>query len=118
MLRACFLAIVVALTALAGGCAGVGYRVNGALDDGPETFSGSLTKYLDRTGGIEIQSTKGLYCNGPITYSDMSRGMGTLKCRDGQVGRFDIEFYGGTGRGSGEIGERKIAFTVSVTAAP
>lgn len=111
-------ALAIGLVIATAGCAGVGYRVNGALDDGPETFSGSLTKYLDRTGGIEIQSTKGLYCNGPITYSDMSRGMGTLKCRDGQTGRFNIEFYGGTGRGSGEIGERKIAFTVSVTAAP
>lgn len=111
-------AITVLLALTVTSCAGVGYRVNGSLDEGPESFSGSLTKYLDRTGGIEIQSTKGLWCNGSITYSDMSHGMGTLKCRNGQVGRFDIEFYGGTGRGSGEIGERKFAFTASVNATP
>lgn len=99
-------------------CAGVGYRVNGSLDEGPELFSGTLVKYLDRTGSIEVRSTKGLWCSGPITYADMSRGTGALKCRDGQTGSLDVEFYGSTGRGSGEIGSRRFAFTVSVTANP
>lgn len=111
-------AIVVLSALVVTSCAGTGYRVNGSLDEGPESFSGSLTRLINRTGEIEIQSTKGLWCNGPITYPDMSHGTGTLKCRNGQVGRFDVEFYSGTGRGSGEIGERKIAFTVSVSAAP
>lgn len=111
-------AFAVGLVIAVAGCAGVGYRVTGAVEEGPETFSGTITRLLDRSGEMEIQSTKGLWCRGPITYHEKSSGKGTLQCRNGEAGTFTFEVYGGTGRGSGEIAGRKIAFTASVNAAP
>lgn len=75
--------------------------VRGNVDGSDETFSGSATGRLSRTGTLQITSSRGTTCTGNFVYTWRYYGRGAFTCSDGRSGPFEFVStgLGGTGRG-------------------
>ncbi len=100
---------VVALLGL--GACSMTLPVQGALEDGTETFSGSATGYSDGGGTLTLTTTKGRSCSGKFVYVTRREGEGTFTCNDGQSGPFSFVSTGTSGTGTGRIGGKPFTFT-------
>jgi hypothetical protein len=98
------------LATIVGGCS-VTRPVQGSLEDGSETFTGSATGYMDHSGTLTINSNKGLSCSGTFVYVTSREGSGTFNCTNGQSGPFQFVSAGTHGTGTGRIGGRPFTFT-------
>jgi hypothetical protein len=85
--------------------------VQGSIEDGSETFSGSATGYMDGGGNLALTSNKGLTCTGTFVYVTRRNGAGTFNCSNGQSGPFEFVSTGARGTGTGRIGTRPLTFT-------
>lgn len=85
--------------------------VQGAMEDGTETFTGSATGYMDGGGTLQITSNKGLACSGQFVYETRRNGSGTFNCTNGQSGPFQFVSTGTRGTGTGRLGGRPFTFT-------
>ncbi len=85
--------------------------VHGQTEAGDETFSGSATGYLDRSGTMTIQSNRGITCAGEFVYVNAREGQGTFRCSDGRSGPFTFVSTGLHGTGTGRLGDRRFTFT-------
>lgn len=103
-------ASVAAILGLASGCS-LTLPVRGATEAGDETFSGTATGYLDRSGTLTIQSDKGTSCTGEFVYVTSREGRGTFSCSDGRSGPFDFVSTGSHGTGTGRLGGQRFTFT-------
>lgn len=85
--------------------------VQGSLEEGDETFSGTATGYMDGGGNLQIASTRGLSCSGTFVYVTPRAGRGTFTCTNGLSGPFEFVSTGSRGTGTGRIGDRRFTFT-------
>lgn len=100
-----------ALIASSIGACSMTLPVQGSIEDGSETFTGSATGYMDGGGTLTISSNKGLSCAGTFVYVTRRNGSGTFNCNNGQSGPFDFVSTGTRGTGTGRIGTRPFTFT-------
>lgn len=108
MKRSLFALVFVALGL---GACSMTLPVQGSIEDGSETFTGSATGYMDGGGKLEIMSNKGLSCSGTFVYVTSRNGRGTFTCANGQSGPFEFVSTGTRGTGTGRIGSRPFTFT-------
>jgi hypothetical protein len=94
-------------------CAGCSLTlgVNGQFQDGSETFTGNATGYVNRSGTLEITSSKGAVCKGTFVYVGPRDGRGTFTCNDGRSGPFEFVSTGSSGTGTGQLGGKPFTFT-------
>jgi hypothetical protein len=85
--------------------------VTGQVSDTDETFTGSATGYMDRSGTLEIRSNKGTVCSGNFVYTSAREGEGVFRCADGRTGPFKFVSTGMRGLGHGTIGGKQFTFT-------
>lgn len=85
--------------------------VQGQMETGEETFIGTATGYLDRSGVLEVTSNKGLKCSGDFVYVTSREGRGVFRCSDGRSGPFEFVSTGTRGNGTGVIGGQRFTFT-------
>lgn len=85
--------------------------VQGATEDGAETFKGSATGYMDGGGTLQLTSSKGRVCSGRFVYVTRRNGEGTFTCNDGKSGPFEFVSTGTSGTGTGRIGGERFTFT-------
>ena len=95
---------------LLAGC-GMTLPVQGQLESGKETFTGSATGYLDRSGDLTIVSSGGTTCTGDFVYTSRRRGEGVFQCSDGRSGPFSFVSTGMSGTGTGRLGGENFTFT-------
>jgi len=100
--------VVLAMTL--SGCS-VTRPVQGAMEDGQETFTGTATGYTDGSGNLQVTSNRGLACSGTFVLVTARNGSGTFNCNNGQSGPFDFVTTGSRGTGNGRIGQRRFTFT-------
>lgn len=100
------LLIVVFLTACS-----ITLPVRGNVQGSKETFSGSATGHIDRSGELTIYSSKGVKCSGTFVYVSMREGEGTFTCDDGRTGPFTFVSTGRKGTGHGTLGNQNFTFT-------
>lgn len=91
------------------GCS-VSAPVRGQVGTTGETFSGTVTGYMDRTGDFTITSNRGAVCTGPYFFVNQRQGSGTFTCSDGRTGPFDFVSTGRRGTGSGRLGDQPVTF--------
>lgn len=101
------------IIALACGLAACSFTlpVNGTMEDGLETFSGTTSGGGDRSGTLNIMSNKGLSCHGDWAYTSERTGRGIFICTNGLSGPFEFTSAGRHGNGVGRIGGRRFVFT-------
>lgn len=104
------LVAAVAIAICLGGCS-VTSGVQGASDDGHETFTGSATGYMDGSGVLQIHTSEGRTCTGNFVYINGRQGQGTFACSDGQGGPFSFVSTGTHGTGTGRLGGKPFSFT-------
>jgi len=85
--------------------------VQGQMQGSPETFTGTATGYLNRSGILEVKTTSGAICKGKFVYIDSRQGNGVFTCNDGRNGPFEFTSTGRSGLGVGSLGDRKLTFT-------
>ena len=100
--------IVVALSLA--GCS-MTLPVRGTVQGSPETFTGTATGYMDRSGDLTIVTTTGTTCQGNFVYVTSRRGEGVFTCDDGRSGPFDFVSTGTRGTGKGSLGDQQFTFT-------
>lgn len=107
-----FAAVILALSLAAplAACS-VTLGVQGGMEDGDETFTGTATGYLDASGTLRITSSKGTTCTGGFVYVNSRQGQGTFMCSDGRSGPFQFVSTGTHGTGTGRLGGRAFTFT-------
>jgi hypothetical protein len=82
------------------------------MEDGSETFTGSMTGYMDGTGTMSIVSNKGLSCTGNWSFIVRpTYGRGIFRCSDGTGGPFEFNGNGNHGTGNGRLVDRQFTFT-------
>jgi hypothetical protein len=84
--------------------------LQGSMEDGSETFTGTATRYVDGGATIAITGNKGLSCTGLLVYQSKRGGRGTFNCSNGQSGPFEFVSTGTAGSGTGHIGSRPFTF--------
>ncbi len=77
-----------------GGCAMIGGPVTGQLEDGSETFHGTITETIG-PGKLTLMTSTGALCEGGFEqYPDADKNYtdvrGTMSCSDGRSGTFHI----------------------------
>jgi hypothetical protein len=76
-----------------GGCAMIGGPVTGQLEDGSETFQGTITGKIGQST-LTIDTSTGATCQGAFVQYPASQGYanvrGTMSCSDGRSGTFHI----------------------------
>lgn len=85
--------------------------LQGAADDGSETFSGKTTGYTDGSGVLSLTSSKGRSCTGEFVYVTQREGRGTFRCADGAGGSFTFVSAGKHGTGVGSLGGKRFTFS-------
>lgn len=85
--------------------------VQGRVQNSTETFTGTATGYLDRSGLLQITSTTGTVCKGDFVYTSGRRGEGVFNCDDGRSGPFQFVSTGMRGTGYGDLGGQRFTFT-------
>lgn len=101
---------LIAAAALLAGCS-MTLPLQGSLEEGDETFSGTATGHSDGGGTLQIESNRGLSCRGTFVYVTSRNGRGTFNCSNGMSGPFDFVSTGTRGTGAGRIGGRRFTFT-------
>ena len=99
------------LLVLVTGACSMTLPVQGSIEDGSESFTGSATGYMDGGGTLTISSNKGMSCSGTFVYVTHRDGKGTFNCNNGQSGPFEFVSTGTRGTGTGRIGNRPFTFT-------
>ena len=104
------LIVVFALTGLLACSLTVGVR--GQLEDGSETFKGSVTGHSNHSGEIHMDSSKpGVTLDGEFVFATRREGSGVIKTSDGRVGKFTFVSTGRNGNGFGDLGGKRFVFT-------
>jgi len=103
--------IAVALAACILQACSITLPVQGRVQNSTETFTGTATGYLDRSGNLRITSTKGTVCSGDFVYTSSSHGEGVFSCDDGRSGPFQFASTGMRGTGYGDLGGQRFTFT-------
>lgn len=85
--------------------------VQGQTQHSRETFTGTATGYLDRSGVISIANNKGTTCDGNFIYTKQREGKGTFTCSDGRSGPFEFVSAGKHGTGTADLSGEKFVFT-------
>lgn len=85
--------------------------VTGATEDGTERFYGSATGYMDGSGTITLDSSKGTKVVGNFVYINRRQGEGIFRCDDGRTGPFTFVSTGNRGTGTGRLGNQYFTFT-------
>ena len=85
--------------------------VRGQVQNSDETFTGSATGYMDRSGNLSITSSKGTVCSGDFVYVTLRTGEGVFTCNDGRSGPFRFVSTGSRGTGYGSLGGQNLTFT-------
>jgi len=88
--------------------------VGGNVDGTGESFTGSATGYLDRSGLLTVTASSGVTCSGRFVYVTRRYGQGDMTCSDGRAGSFDFVSNGLSGFGRGSIGGQPIHFTFGI----
>lgn len=102
-------AVLATLTPLAG-CS-MTLAVQGQVQNTAETFTGSATGYMDRSGNLQIQSNNAASCTGNFVYATSREGEGVFTCSDGRSGPFHFVSTGSRGTGYGALGGQNFTFT-------
>ena len=90
--------------------------VRGQLEDGSETFKGSVTGHSNRSGEIHMDSSKpGVTLDGEFVFATRREGSGVIKTSDGRVGKFTFVSTGRNGNGFGDLGGKRFVFTFGGT---
>ena len=87
------------------GCSTTSLR--GQIQNGNETFTGTVRRYIDGTSKLTMVSSKGAKCTG---YFNRKR-EGLFTCDDGRSGSFEIVSTGGKKTGEGDLGGQHFTFT-------
>tara|TARA_B100001057_G_C22645799_1_gene870031 strand:- start:196 stop:513 length:318 start_codon:yes stop_codon:yes gene_type:complete len=82
--------------------------VNGQMEDGSDSFTGSATGYMSGGGNLTIKTKKGITCEGNFVYVSRRHGEGIFTCEDGRSGPFQFVSTGGTG--TGRLGNSNFTF--------
>ncbi len=85
--------------------------VRGSVDTTGETFTGTATGRLDRSGTLTLVSSKGVTCRGDFVYVNSRQGNGTVVCDDKRAGPFDFNSTGSRGTGVARLGRDTAVFT-------
>lgn len=86
--------------------------VRGQLEDGSETFKGSVTGHSNRSGEIHMDSSKpGVTLDGEFVFATKREGSGVIRTSDGRVGKFTFVSTGRNGNGYGDLGGKKFVFS-------
>jgi hypothetical protein len=85
--------------------------VTGSTEDGSERFYGSATGYMDGSGTITLESSKGTKVLGNFVYINRRQGEGVFRCDDGRTGPFTFVSTGNRGTGTGRLGNQYFTFT-------
>ena len=85
--------------------------VNGQMEDGSESFTGSATGYMSGSGDLTIKTDKGITCKGNFVYVSRRHGEGIFTCEDGRSGPFEFVSTGSSGTGTGRLGNSYFTFT-------
>ncbi|SMF82113.1 hypothetical protein SAMN06265365_14230 [Tistlia consotensis] len=85
--------------------------VKGQLESGKETFTGTATGYMDRSGDLTVTTSSGTLCSGTFVYTTPRKGEGVFNCDDGRSGPFTFVSTGHRGTGTGHLGDDKFTFT-------
>lgn len=100
----------IALSLLASACS-MTLPVEGTVQGSDETFSGTATGYIDRSGVLTIVTSEGATCEGDFVYVTSRQGEGVFTCDDGRSGPFTFVSTGTRGTGSGDLGGERFTFT-------
>jgi len=102
---------ILLLALLLSGCS-VTLPVDGTMEDGDETFTGTTTGYADGSGTLTVVSNKNLRCEGNWSYvARPTYGRGIFRCNNGKSGPFEFNGAGQHGTGIGRLGNRRFTFT-------
>ncbi|MFT3732844.1 MAG: hypothetical protein QM780_15725 [Hyphomicrobium sp.] len=85
--------------------------VQGVVDGGKETMTGTATGYTNGAGTLEIKTSKGTTCKGNFVYVTPRQGSGVFNCDDGRSGPFQFVSTGSQGTGTGTFGGQSFTFT-------
>ena len=103
-------ALVILMSAAVGGCS-LTLPVQGQMNGGEGSFTGSATGYGDGSGTLTIVSNTGIQCEGVFVYLTRRTGRGTFHCGKGLSGPFEFVSTGTRGTGTGTLGRRPFTFT-------
>ena len=85
--------------------------VRGFIQNSSETFTGTTTGYLDRSGKLTVITSDGTTCNGDFVYVTPRTGEGVFHCNDGRSGPFQFASTGLHGTGNGKLADKTFIFT-------
>jgi hypothetical protein len=85
--------------------------VQGVVDGGAETMTGTATGYTNGAGTLEVKTSKGTTCKGNFVYVTPRQGSGVFNCDDGRSGPFQFVSTGTQGTGTGTFGGKSFTFT-------
>ena len=110
MLRLTTWLVAAGLTLVGAACSVTG-TVDGTMEDGSETFQGTVTGYMDRSGILQVSSNRGAQCKGTWLFVTDRLGRGTFRCEDGRSGPFEFVSTGSHGTGTGRLADKRFTFT-------
>src|ERR1700676_963510 len=97
------LALLCALAIALSACS-VTVPVRGEIQNVNETFAGTTTGYMDRSGILTVICSKGASCTGDWVLETSRTGAGVFRCNDGRSGPFQFVSTGRHGNGQGSLG--------------
>lgn len=103
--------ITIALTAILVSACSMTLPVKGTVQNTNETFTGTATGYIDRSGVLTIVTSEGATCDGDFVYVTSRQGEGVFTCDDGRSGPFQFVSTGTKGTGHGDLGGERFTFT-------
>ena len=103
-------AFLAALGSLVSACS-MTLPVQGVVEGGKETMTGTATGYTNGAGNLEVTTSKGTTCTGNFVYVTPRQGSGVFNCSDGRSGPFDFVSTGSQGTGKGTFGGQNFTFT-------
>ncbi len=91
--------------------------INGRMEQGDETFRGSISGsgYREGSGEMTLVSNHQVTCKGSFVYTSRRRGEGVLNCGDGRSGAFHVWAVNNVGNGVGELNGRRFTFRFDAT---
>ena len=101
-------ALVIPAVLVLAGC--MTLPVRGNVEGTDETFSGSATGRMSRTGTLQITSSTGVTCSGRFAYAGRNYGRGNFTCSDGRSGPFEFVSTGFAGTGRGYLDGKRFNF--------
>ncbi|WP_428249221.1 hypothetical protein [Ferrovibrio sp.] len=86
--------------------------VSGSARNSDETFKGNAFPGIERSGKINVTSSRGATCEGSYVYINLREGEGTLNCSDGRSGKLVFVADGLKGIGNGTLADQPVSFTI------